>query len=112
MDHHFCLFPLVLFCGNILTFRNREVQRELQLWDLKFDTNFVSFSGRILKEVRIFQGRRAVRQLQNGHVLVTLAVIWGQMNNNAEELSQVSNSLLSLLGLFVLSLGESEQVFN
>ncbi|XP_072601776.1 piwi-like protein 1 isoform X6 [Vulpes vulpes] len=38
---------------------NREVQRELQLWDLKFDTNFVSFSGRILKEVRIFQGRRA-----------------------------------------------------
>uniref|UniRef100_A0A8C0TW56 Piwi like RNA-mediated gene silencing 3 n=1 Tax=Canis lupus familiaris TaxID=9615 RepID=A0A8C0TW56_CANLF len=37
---------------------NREVQRELQLWDLKFDTNFMSFSGRILKEVRIFQGRR------------------------------------------------------
>uniref|UniRef100_A0A8P0NCM2 Piwi like RNA-mediated gene silencing 3 n=1 Tax=Canis lupus familiaris TaxID=9615 RepID=A0A8P0NCM2_CANLF len=58
-DHHFCLFPLVLFCGNILTFRNREVQRELQLWDLKFDTNFMSLSGRILKEVRIFQGRRA-----------------------------------------------------
>lgn len=53
-----------------------------------------------------------VRQLQNGHVLVIHVVIWGQMNNNAEELSKVSNSLLSLLGLFVLSLGESKQVFN
>ncbi|XP_045881507.1 piwi-like protein 3 [Meles meles] len=39
---------------------NKEIQRELQLWDLKFDASFLSFSGRILKEVRIFQGRRAV----------------------------------------------------
>ncbi|XP_064433765.1 piwi-like protein 3 [Mirounga angustirostris] len=38
---------------------NKEVQQELQLWDLKFDANFLSFSGRILKEVRIFQGGRA-----------------------------------------------------
>uniref|UniRef100_M3YQJ1 Piwi like RNA-mediated gene silencing 3 n=1 Tax=Mustela putorius furo TaxID=9669 RepID=M3YQJ1_MUSPF len=37
--------------------KNKEIQRELQLWDLKFDASFLS-SGRILKEVRIFQGRR------------------------------------------------------
>ncbi|XP_030883830.1 piwi-like protein 1 [Leptonychotes weddellii] len=29
---------------------NKEVQQELQLWDLKFDASFLSFSGRILKE--------------------------------------------------------------
>uniref|UniRef100_A0A8C8Y4P5 Piwi domain-containing protein n=1 Tax=Panthera leo TaxID=9689 RepID=A0A8C8Y4P5_PANLE len=40
-------------------------QRELQLWDLKFDPNFVSFSGRIMKEVRILQGSRAVRPFQS-----------------------------------------------
>ncbi|XP_032250920.1 piwi-like protein 3 [Phoca vitulina] len=41
---------------------NKEVQQELQLWDLKFDASFLSFSGRILKEVRIFQGRREIGQ--------------------------------------------------
>ncbi|XP_078291444.1 piwi-like protein 1 [Panthera onca] len=39
--------------------KNKSAQRELQLWDLKFDPNFVSFSGRIMKEVRILQGSRA-----------------------------------------------------
>uniref|UniRef100_A0A8C9JL02 Piwi like RNA-mediated silencing 3 n=1 Tax=Panthera tigris altaica TaxID=74533 RepID=A0A8C9JL02_PANTA len=43
----------------------QNAQRELQLWDLKFDPNFVSFSGRIMKEVRILQGSRAVRPFQS-----------------------------------------------
>ncbi|XP_029777457.1 piwi-like protein 3 [Suricata suricatta] len=30
--------------------RHSTAQRELQLWDLRFDPNFLSFSGRILKE--------------------------------------------------------------
>ncbi|XP_023502723.1 piwi-like protein 3 [Equus przewalskii] len=38
--------------------RDKTAQEELRLWDLKFDTNFLSFSGRLLKEVRICQGRR------------------------------------------------------
>ncbi|XP_058387642.1 piwi-like protein 3 [Diceros bicornis minor] len=38
--------------------KDKSAQKELQLWDLTFDTNFLSFSGRLLKEVRIFQGRR------------------------------------------------------
>ncbi|XP_004430170.1 PREDICTED: piwi-like protein 3 [Ceratotherium simum simum] len=38
--------------------KDESAQKELQLWDLTFDTNFLSFSGRLLKEVRIFQGRR------------------------------------------------------
>ncbi|XP_039081538.1 piwi-like protein 3 [Hyaena hyaena] len=39
--------------------RHKTAQRELQLWDLKFDSDFLSFSGRIMKEVRILQGSRA-----------------------------------------------------
>ncbi|KAM8812110.1 piwi-like protein 3 [Rhynchonycteris naso] len=38
--------------------KNENVQKELQLWDFRFDTKLLSFSGRILKEVRIFQGDR------------------------------------------------------
>nr|XP_060467758.1 piwi-like protein 3 [Panthera onca] len=53
--------------------KNKSAQRELQLWDLKFDPNFVSFSGRIMKEVRILQGSRAVRPFQSGHVLCVLS---------------------------------------
>uniref|UniRef100_A0A8C4LIM1 Piwi like RNA-mediated gene silencing 3 n=1 Tax=Equus asinus asinus TaxID=83772 RepID=A0A8C4LIM1_EQUAS len=44
--------------------RDKTAQEELRLWDLKFDTNFLSFSGRLLKEVRICQGRRVVRRFQ------------------------------------------------
>ncbi|XP_015446018.1 piwi-like protein 3 [Pteropus alecto] len=37
---------------------DENVKKELQLWDFKFDAKFLSFTGRILKEVRIFQGKR------------------------------------------------------
>nr|XP_019611125.1 PREDICTED: piwi-like protein 3 [Rhinolophus sinicus] len=39
--------------------QDKNVQKELQHWNFQFDTQFLSFSGRILKEVRIFQGKRA-----------------------------------------------------
>ncbi|KAM5200114.1 piwi-like protein 3 isoform 2-T2 [Hipposideros larvatus] len=38
--------------------QDKNVQKELQHWNFQFDTKFLSFSGRVLKEVRIFQGKR------------------------------------------------------
>ncbi|EHH20098.1 hypothetical protein EGK_02886 [Macaca mulatta] len=45
---------------------NKKVRDLLQLWDLKFDTNFLSVSGRVLKNANIVQGRRMVKANSQG----------------------------------------------
>ena len=38
------------------------MQRELRDWGLSFDSNLLSFSGRILQAEKIHQGGKTVRQ--------------------------------------------------
>lgn len=45
------------------THRDDNVQRELRDWGLSFDSNLLSFSGRILQSEKIHQGGKTVRQL-------------------------------------------------
>ena len=61
MDNCPCLFSGVWSCGNIFSFRNNTVQKELRDWNLELEGGFLSFSGRTLQDVRIHQGRRMVR---------------------------------------------------
>uniref|UniRef100_A0A8D2B2C8 Piwi-like protein 3 n=1 Tax=Sciurus vulgaris TaxID=55149 RepID=A0A8D2B2C8_SCIVU len=48
-------FPWFDHNGNILIFRNKNAQRELKRWHFRLNADFLSVSGRTLKEVRIFQ---------------------------------------------------------
>lgn len=43
------------------THRDDNVQRELRDWGLSFDSNLLSFSGRILQSEKIHQGGKTVR---------------------------------------------------
>lgn len=43
--------------------RDDNVQRELRDWGLSFDSNLLSFSGRILQAEKIHQGGKTVRPL-------------------------------------------------
>lgn len=51
--------------------RDDNVQRELRDWGLSFDSNLLSFSGRILQAEKIHQGGKTVRPF------VKLPVLWG-----------------------------------
>jgi hypothetical protein len=42
--------------------RDDNVQRELRDWGLSFDSNLLSFSGRILQAEKIHQGGKTVRR--------------------------------------------------
>lgn len=58
----FALFPYVESYVNLLIYRDDNVQRELRDWGLSFDSNLLSFSGRILQAEKIHQGGKTVRQ--------------------------------------------------
>lgn len=45
----------------VLPCRDDNVQRELRDWGLSFDSNLLSFSGRILQAEKIHQGGKTVR---------------------------------------------------
>ena len=61
MDNCLCLFSWVWSRGNVFSFRNNTVQKELRDWNLELEEGFLSLSGRTLQDVRIHQGRRVVR---------------------------------------------------
>ncbi|XP_051691426.1 piwi-like protein 3 [Oryctolagus cuniculus] len=45
--------------------QDQTVQDELQLWDLKFDSNFLTFSGRVMDEVKVHQPRGWFEAIKN-----------------------------------------------
>jgi hypothetical protein len=51
-----------LWIGNILIFSDQNVQEELERWELRFGSDFMPVSGRVLREVTIFQHDKSVRQ--------------------------------------------------
>lgn len=72
--------------------RDDNVQRELRDWGLSFDSNLLSFSGRILQAEKIHQGGKTVRPF------VKLPVLWdsGQTpRKRAERPRQASTALSS-----------------
>uniref|UniRef100_A0A8C9APG7 Piwi like RNA-mediated gene silencing 3 n=4 Tax=Lemuridae TaxID=9445 RepID=A0A8C9APG7_PROSS len=63
--HH----ELKKFINTIQT--NKTVQKELRYWDLNFDSNFLSFSGRTLTTVNVQRERRVNVRPQQGQWILT-----------------------------------------
>ncbi|KAF3820771.1 hypothetical protein GH733_005316 [Mirounga leonina] len=68
---------------------NKEVQQELQLWDLKFDANFLSFSGRILKEFDSHpQFADWSKETRSGPLLKVVCVLSGEKKDLYDSIKQ------------------------